>query len=232
MVKRSDSKKLDLLGIPADNYTVREALLRFDTYVGSTVLNIIETVSIKQLLSLGEHPAVDSCLRQADLCIVGEGEILLELGIDSPQRMREIRDQDFLYEVLNRMGRAKKRIFLIAMTQDTIGQMKEAFLEKIPQFQAVGSFSMEEGGGDMEGIVNEINGATPDIVISALDSPMEEEFILSHKDKIGTGIWYGIGAFPTGGGRTQVGRRIIRLALRGRLHLAISKYRKSKNEEK
>ena len=233
MVKKTDNKKIDLLGISVDNYTARESLLRLDTYMGNAVLNIIETVSMKQLISSGEYPVIKDCLEQADLCIVGECEILLEAGNDSAQRMREVREQDFLYELLKRMARARKRIFLIAMTGDAIEQMQEIFSERIPQFSAVGSFPLEEGAGDMDAVVNEINAATPDIVISALDSPVEEEFILSHKGKIGTSIWYGIGdSYQKKNGKAKVGRTLKKLALRGRLHHSVSKYQQYKSEGK
>ena len=43
-------KKIDILGMQVDNYTVRESILRLDTYMSNTVLNIIETVTMKQLV--------------------------------------------------------------------------------------------------------------------------------------------------------------------------------------
>jgi len=70
MGKKTDVKKIEILGMHLDNYTVRESLLRLDTYMGNTVLNIIETVTMKQLVLAGEHPVIKDCLNQADLCII------------------------------------------------------------------------------------------------------------------------------------------------------------------
>ena len=98
----------------------------------------------------------------------------------------------------------------------------------------MGSFPVEACAGDLDTMVNEINGATPDIVISALESPAEEEFLVSHKDKIGTSIWYGIGnSYNQNQGRIQVGNVLKKLALRGRLHHSVSKYQQkiSKDEQ-
>lgn len=89
------SKRIDILGVCVDNYTVRESLMRLDTYLGSTVLNIIETVTMKQLIAAGENAAIKNCLEQADLCIIGDYEILSETGNASSWRTREVRDQDF-----------------------------------------------------------------------------------------------------------------------------------------
>lgn len=225
MVNKVDYKKIDILGICIDNYTVREALLRFDTYLGSTVLNVIETVTMKQLIVANENPAIKQCLEQADLCIIGEREILSETGNASVQRMREVRDQDFLHEILKRVTRSQKRVFLIAMTSAEVEGMQAFFEASSPRFTPAGSYAVEACVGDMDTIVNEINGATPDVVISALESPIEEEFLLSHKAKIGTSVWYGIGSsYLQKSGKLQVGETIKKLAWRGRLRHSVSKY--------
>ncbi len=199
MGKKTDVKKIEILGMHLDNYTVRESLLRLDTYMGNTVLNIIETVTMKQLVLAGEHPVIKDCLNQADLCIIGECEILSEAG--NP-------------------------------TKEELEQMQRIFEEKSPKFAPAGVYAVEMCTGDLDTIVNEMNGSTPDLVISALDSPMEEEFILSYRDKIGTSVWYGIGAsYQYKAGKMQVGKTFQRLALRGRLHLSVSKYRQKENKD-
>lgn len=233
MMKKTDSKKIELMGIYLDNYTVRESMLRLDTYLGNTNLNIIETVTMKQLILSAEIPAIKDGLNQADFCVIGECEILSETENATEQRMREVREWDFLHELLKRMVRGKKRVFLIAMTDEEIEKIQNMFLEKVPQFQSIGSYAIENGTGDMDTMVNEINGATPDIVISALDSPMEEEFLLSHKDKIGTSIWYGIGtSYYRKQGKIPVGSTLKKLALRGKLRHSVSKYKQNENKDK
>ena len=92
MIKKTDCKKISILDMRVDNYTVRESLLRLDTFLGSTMLNVIETVTMEQLILAAEHPVIKECLEQADLCIVGECEILSETGNASAQRMKEIRE--------------------------------------------------------------------------------------------------------------------------------------------
>ena len=210
-------KKIEILGIGVDNYTVREALLRLDTYLGSTAFNIIETVTMKQLILAGENPEIKDCLMQADLCVIGEREILSEAGCASAQRLREIRNQDFLRELLRRVSRSKKRVFLIA--------------EACPGFASIGEYAAESCDGDIDDIVNEINGATPDIVISGMESPKEEEFLLSNREKIGASLWYGLGCgYGEKPGVAKVGGILKSLALRGRLRHSVTKYQNEMKE--
>ena len=210
MMKKTDSKKIEMMGICLDNYTVRESLMRLDTYLGNTVLNIIETVTMKQLILSGEMPVIKDCFNQADLCVIGEFEILSETGNDAAQRMREVRDWDFLHELLRRMARSKRKVFLLAMTEEELMQMRELFWEKVPQFEPIGSYAVEDCLG--AGV---------------------EEISLPHKDKIGTSVWYGIGiSCCQKQGRISVGHTLKKLAQRGRLRHSVSKYRQNENKDK
>lgn len=222
-------KKIDILGMQVDNYTVRESLLRLDTYMCNTALNVIETVTMKQLMAAGENPVIRECLEQADLCVIGEREILSETGNATMQRVREVREQDFMRELIKRVVRNQKRVFLIAMTGTELENMQEFFKGINAKFNVAGSYAMEACAGDTDAIVNEINGATPDMIISALESPVEEEFVLTHREKMGAGVWYGIGTgYNKKRGHMQVGTVLRKLALRGRLHRSMSEYQNEK----
>ena len=37
-------KKIDILGIEVDNYTVREAMMQVENYLDNTIMNTIETI--------------------------------------------------------------------------------------------------------------------------------------------------------------------------------------------
>lgn len=222
-------KKIEILGMRLDNYTVREAILQLDTYLNTTVLNIIETVTMKQLMMAGENPKIRECIEQADLSLIGEREILAEAGCLSIQRTREVRDRDFMREFLRRIVRNQKRVFFIAMTRTDVEQMQELLTEENPGLTVVGSFAIEDCVGDLDYAVNEINGATPDIVISGMTSPFEEEFVLEHKDKIGVSVWYGAGGvFHKKPGILKTDS-LRNLMLRFRLHHTVSRYQ---NENK
>ncbi len=115
------------------------------------------------------------------------------------------------------------------MTKAETEDMQETFREFVPRFAAAASCAIEECSSDMEAIVNEINGATPDVVISGLPTPLEEEFIQMHKDKIGAGVWYGAGICSYPKGRARVGSTLRKLLLKGRLRHSVARYQ---NENK
>ena len=43
-------KKVDILGIQLDNYTVREAIMCVERYLSNNVLNTIESISLQMLI--------------------------------------------------------------------------------------------------------------------------------------------------------------------------------------
>lgn len=227
------AKKIDIMGMGIDNYTVREALLQLDTFLSSTALNIIETVTVEKILLAENNLSVKECIGQADLTLIGDKEMLSGREQVSVQRIREIKNNDFLYEMIRRVVRNQKRVFLLAMTRAEADKMQAFFEAENPRFKIEGSLAVEECGTDLDAIVNEINGTTPDMVISAMTSPYEEEFILQHRDKLSLSIWFGVGKDygrkPEG---FAIGGHVKSLALRGKLHHAMQKYEKESREKK
>lgn len=226
-------KQIDILGIQIDNYTVRESMLRLESYLNTTVLSVIETVTMRQLAMVVENPTIKKCLNECELSVIGEKEILAETGYASVQRMREVKDKDFMQEFIKRIVRNQKRVYLIGLTQEDI-QKAEEYLKKInPKFTSVDSYALDECEGDRDDIVNEINGEAPDIVISVLPSPYEEEFVLEHKDKISASVWYGLGmGYTNTGDLFNVGGLVKSVTQRGRLRHIMGKYEKENKDRK
>lgn len=226
-------KKINVLGIGIDNYTVRESLLQLDTFLSSTALNIVEKVTLEKILLAETNPGIRECLEQADLTLIGDKELLSGSDQASIQRIREIKNNEFLYEMIRRVVRNQKRVFLLGMTRPEVDKMQAFFEEESPRLKIEGSYALEECGGDLDAIVNEINSTTPDMVLSAMTSPYEEEFILAHKDKLSLSIWVGIG--PEYNRKSEGLAALMNvksLALRGKFYHAMQKYQKESQENK
>lgn len=222
-------KKIDIMGILLDDYTVREALHQIESLSDDNVLRSIESISMQMLMEAEQDEELRNAISSLDLAIVGQKEILEVAGAGTMQRIKETEENDFFYEFLKRLERNHKRLFLLGETKEKNNRIKEKLIEQYPQLSIVGEYALENCIGDQAAVINEMNAATPDLVLSALPSPTQEHFFWEHKDKINARIWYGVGDVEIDG-RTGVKKMVTSLLHRGRLKSSIEKYEKKKEE--
>lgn len=222
-------KKIDIMGILLDDYTVREALHQIESFSDDNVLRSIESISMQMLMEAEKDEELRNAISSLDLAIVGQKEILEVAGVGTMQRIKETEENDFFYEFLKRLERNHKRLFLLGETKEKNNRIKEKLIEQYPQLSIVGEYALENCIGDQAAVINEMNAATPDLVLSALPSPTQEHFFWEHKDKINARIWYGVGDVEIDG-RTGVKKMVTSLLHRGRLKSSIEKYEKKKEE--
>ena len=219
-------KKIDIMGILLDDYTVREALHQIESFSDDNVLRSIESISMQMLMEAEKDEELRNAISSLDLAIVGQKEILEVAGVGTMQRIKETEENDFFYEFLKRLERNHKRLFLLGETEEKNNRIKEKLIEQYPQLSIVGEYALENCIGDQAAIINEMNAATPDLVLSALPSPTQEHFFWEHKDKINARIWYGVGDVEIDG-RMGVKKMVTSLLHRGRLKSSIEKYEKN-----
>ena len=63
-------KKIDILGIQLDNYTVREAIMRVEAWYDNNMLNVIEMVSMQMLTESESDPVLKEVISSLDLAVV------------------------------------------------------------------------------------------------------------------------------------------------------------------
>ena len=97
-------KKVDILGIQLDNYTVREAIMCVERYLSNNVLNTIESISLQMLIDSETNPVLKEVMSSLDLAIIGEKEIIQAAGLESMQRIRETEENDFIFDRLFGVG--------------------------------------------------------------------------------------------------------------------------------
>lgn len=217
-------KKVDILGIQLDNYTVREAIMCAERYLSNDVLNTIESISHQMLIASQTDAVSRSVIGSLDLAVIGEKEILQAVGLESMQRTREIEENDFYFEFFKRIERNKKSVFLLGETEERLDELKKEFAQRFPKLIFAGEYAIEKCVGDLEAVINDMNATTPDVIVSVLPPPLQEHFLYEHRDKMNASIWYGIGAMPfcrKGNGAVQ---RLKSIIYRGRLINSIKKY--------
>lgn len=218
-------KKIDILGMQLDNYTVREAMMQVEQYLDGDVLTAIECVSSQMLLAAEEDTVLRDVITSLDLAVIGDREIIQATGEATMQRIRETEENDFFQEFFKRVERNHKSIYILGQTGEAISRLKEKLLEEFPKLTFLGEYAIDQCVGNLETVINEMNVTAPNVIVSVLPTPMQEHFFAEHKDKMNASIWYGVGDMmpqERHGGIREFCRSFIR---REKLKSSIAKYR-------
>ena len=101
-------KKIQILGMKLDNYSVRESILLAESYLNGTSLNAIEDISMKMLMESENNEVLGQALQELDMTIIGEEEILTAAEVETPQRLKETVEHEFFHEFMKRIARNHK----------------------------------------------------------------------------------------------------------------------------
>jgi len=189
-------KKIPLLGMEIDNYTTSEALTKVETFFAEPRLDVVLTITREFLLHAKNNETVRRITGQISLGILGETEVLYALGIDSAERREEAEKRLFLQEFMKRIIRNHKRVFLLADTKEDLAVFRERLDEQYGRISILGSAALMEMSGDWDAVVNELNAQAPDVILSLIGSPVQEEFLTKNRKRIEARVWYGIGGLP------------------------------------
>lgn len=62
-------KKIQILGMKLDNYSVRESILLAESYLNGTSLNAIEDISMKMLMESENNEVLGQALQELDMTL-------------------------------------------------------------------------------------------------------------------------------------------------------------------
>lgn len=223
-------KTIRLLGMEIENYSLHEEVLKGESFYNNGELNVIKTVSMQTLSQAVDNPLVREGIEQATMVIVEDKEILTEAGIYSNQRLWDANEHAYMKEFLKRANRNNRRFFLVAESGEEVQELMEALQERYEKLQIVGQYALESCGGDYDDAINEINTVAPQVVLSVVRTPLEEEFLAQARSKVSAELWYSIGEhFQEQTGGVSLLTRLKRLIHTGKFKTTVQNY-EEKNE--
>ena len=181
---------------------------------------------MKTLELVASDEEVKQALELFDYTVIADEGILKAASADTLQRRHEIEEHDFFYELFKRLDRNHKTVFVLGDSQAAVDEAEEFLKALFDRLEIVGKGVFDATNGTDEGVVNEINIATPEVVLSFLPSPVQEKFFFRNKDKISTILWYGIGSGKFLAKRTGIIGKIRKMLDVRRLTRIIDSYEK------
>jgi len=175
-------KKIPILGIPFNAFTVDETLETLLTYIEEPKNHIIVTPNPEGVMQAQRNPAFKEALVSADLCLPdGAGIVLASRILGMPMGNR-VRGYDTAMALLSRLN--KKRgatAYLLGCAPGVIEKAADALCKKYPNIKVAGfhhGFFTDE---QMVTILDEIERLAPELLFVCTGMPKAEIWAHTHR---------------------------------------------------
>ena len=186
-------KTIQVLGIEIDNLKAKDGLKSVMSYMDTEAIQIVEMVTMNTIGRFQEIEEVGKIFEAIDLVLASDKGILQAAGVSDERQLKEVEELLFLKLVLRYFHKNSVRVFLLAETPEDLHKLATYTEEDYANIQVVEMATMEEQGASDDMLLNLLNGAEAACVISALPSPLEEQFISRNKMLVNARVWLGLG---------------------------------------
>ncbi len=185
-------KELNILGVSIREYSLKESLLLTDIYLKNGAMNTVLFISAKMLLAAGENPELKEWIETMDMTVCTEPDILRVADAATMSRIREIENRAYLKEVVRRLFKAKKSVYLLTEKEEDIVKLKEQLRQVGPALKIVAENNLEAVDENMDNLVNHMNDVAADVIISMIPFPKQEMLISQNKNFINSEVWFAL----------------------------------------
>lgn len=186
-------EKIQVLGVEINNCTAKEAMKRVVEYTHMERINVVEMVSMNTIGRFQQSEEGKEIFEAFDLALPCDRGILQAAGIKDEWRLKEVDEFLFIKMLMRYLQKNRVRVFLLAETQSSLQKMEEYIQEEYKNLRVVESASLEERGSSDDMLLNFLNGAEVECVLSTLPSPVEEYFVSRNKLLVNARLWLGLG---------------------------------------
>lgn len=186
-------EKIHVLGLKIDNFAAKDAVKRVVSYMETEPLSIVEMVTMNTLGQFPQDETTNELFEGFDLALASDKGILEAVGVGDERRLKEADELLFIKMVMRFLHKNSVRVFLLAQDDADLQKLQMYMQEDYANVQVIETATMEEHGDSDDKLLNLINGAEAQCILSALLSPEEEEFISRNKGLVNARVWLGFG---------------------------------------
>lgn len=203
-----DEKK-NLLGVTIDNINTVQAMERARKFMETEALNTIGMITTNVLLEATGSDTYQKQLCQLDLRLIGDREVLEAAGVDSAERRMEAENHWFVRTFLEYLAEQGRSLMLICGSVEEEERVLDYLREHYPELNLAGACVPDDGKEDVDGLVNLVNGISPDVILVTLLQPLQEEFMAQNKAKLEARILLGAGKMFLAGERSELKSKFL-----------------------
>ena len=187
------NEKIQVLGLGIDNLTAKDAVKRVVSYMETEPVNVVEMVTMNTLGKFQQDETAKELFEHFDIALASDKGILEAAGVTDERRLKEVDELLFIKMVMRFLHKNSTRVFLLAEDVADLQKLKMYMEEDYSNVQVVGTATMEENAASDDMLLNLVNGAEAECILSALPSPVEEQFIFRNQALVNAKVWLGFG---------------------------------------
>lgn len=188
-------RDINIFGIELTGLTAKEAMKQVMDFMTGETVSTVEIVTMEMLVRGQDDAVWKEQLQKLDLLIPGESEILKAAGADERELVKDLENHTFIRMLLKYFQKNKKRIFLVAGSEEDLAGLKASLNLYCKGLIIAGKAVLPDDINLAESVINEINGVDMDCVLSVLPAQKEASFITGSCALLDARLWIGGGSF-------------------------------------
>ncbi|MBQ4559481.1 MAG: WecB/TagA/CpsF family glycosyltransferase [Tyzzerella sp.] len=186
-------EKIQVLDLQIDNLTAKDAVKRVVSYMETELVNVVEMVTMNTLAKFQQEEMAKELFDSFDIALASDKGMLEAAGETDERRLKEVDELLFIKMVMRFLHKNSARVFLLAEDDADLQKLEMYMQNDYSNIQVVDKATMQEKGTSDDMLLNLVNGAEAECILSALPSPIEEQFIYRNKSLVNARIWLGFG---------------------------------------
>lgn len=187
------NEKIQVLDLEIDNLSAKDAVKRIVDYMGTEPVNVIEMVTMNTLGKFQQNEEANTLFQAFDLALASDKGILQAAGVTEERRLKEVEELLFIKMVMRYLHKNGVKVFLLAENAADLEKLEGYMKEDYANIQVVETATLEENAVSDDMLLNLVNGAEVECILSTLSSPTEEQFVCRNKTLINARVWLGFG---------------------------------------
>lgn len=186
-------EKIQVLDLQIDNLTAKDAVKRVVSYMETEPVSVVEMVTMNTLAKFQQDETAKELFEHFDIALASDKGMLEAAGETDERRLKEVDELLFIKMVMRFLHKNSARVFLLAEDEADLQKLEMYMLEDYSNIQVVDKATMQENAASDDMLLNLLNGAEAECILSALPSPIEEQFIYRNKSLVNAKVWLGFG---------------------------------------
>ena len=184
--------RINILGIKYCDIDITEAVEHSVRSIETREGGYIIVPDSDLALAARKNRRLMSAIRGAELVLPGDRGIFIASRILGMPLHYKMSAQDFASALLARLSGCGKSVFLLGARRQTVQYAADRIVERYPGIRIAGT--ADGRFVDDTEIIDEINTASPDLLLVCLSSPKQELWLSEASQELNAGLSLGVGA--------------------------------------